>query len=286
MKVSTSTGPFVRFGDMKQIVKLLSENGFTAYDCHMFRENQPAFFADDYLAWAKDLRAYADEIGIPCNQSHAPFPSIIKGNDEYNEKTFPLLIRALEVSGVLGAEVCVIHPCNDYTAEENAEFYKKLEPYARQYGVKIGVENMWNWWKWDRKDGHVLPAACSHQDDFLKHLQLLNSDVFVACVDIGHAEMMHAYGTNAVKIIETLGDRVQAMHLHDVDLVNDLHTTPFNSKIDYAPIIAALKKVGYKGDITLEAGAPAGRVPVELMPAATRYMAEVATYFKMQIEKE
>jgi sugar phosphate isomerase/epimerase len=277
---------------------MLKDAGFDAYDFSMFTQEwmgTNAFLAqDDYLEKAKKLRVFADSIGLPCNQAHAPFPTLITDDvshegiscDEFNARMHAQIERAIEVAGVLGAKVIVVHPWNYYSAEENAKVYKSFEPVARKAGVKIGVENMWNWWNWGKPDGHVMPAACSHQDDFFAHMELLPKDVFVACVDIGHAEMMHAFGTTAVQMIEKLGDYMQCMHLHDVDFVNDNHSYPFNCSIDYAPIIEALRKIGYKGDITMEASTPIKNVPVQLMPAATRYLAEIGKYFKEEIEKE
>ncbi|MBQ5926817.1 MAG: sugar phosphate isomerase/epimerase, partial [Clostridia bacterium] len=287
MYVSTEISSYKQYGTIFEIVKLLKDSGFTAYDFSMFAgwAGYELLTADDYIEQAQKLRAYADAIGIVCNQSHAPFPTVRKGCDEYNQAQFPIVIRAIEVSGILGASVCVVHPCNDYTAEENAVFYNSLMPYAKKAGIKIGVENMWNWFHWGKTGEHVLPAACSHQDDFKKHLDLLDKQVFCACLDIGHSEMMHAYGTDAVKMIETLGDDLQAIHLHDVNLTNDNHSLPFTQAIDYAPIIEALRKVGYKGDITLESNNFSNRLPVALIPAAARYAAAVANYFKEEIEK-
>lgn len=285
MYISTEINSYKKFGDIHAVLTLLKEAGFTAYDFSMFGKSwmQPNEFleAEDYIEQAKALRAFADGIGIACNQSHAPFPTLVKGNEAYNEQTFPYLVRAIEVSGILGVKVVVVHPGNDHTAEENAVFYKKLEPYARKAGVKIGLENMWNW---DREKGHTRAAACSHHDDFKKHLDLLPEDVFVACLDIGHAEMFRDE-TNAVKMIETLGERLQAIHLHDVDKTHDNHSIPFVQKVDYASVIEALKKTGYQGDITLEADTFAKGAPKELVPAAARYAAAVADYFKTQMEK-
>lgn len=287
MKISTTTSPFVKYkgGDTKEIVKLLKESGFTAFDLSMESGEWKLLLKEDnYIELAKDLRGFIDSIDFPCNQTHAPFPSARKGNEEYNQEIFPMLVRALEVSGIMGAKVCVVHPCNDYTPEENAELYNRLAPYARKANVKIGVENMWNCINWGKKDFQATPAACSHQDDFLAHMELLDKDVFCACVDIGHAEMMHAYDTDAVKIIKKLGGYMQAMHLHDVDLVNDNHAYPYNCKIDYPPIIQALREIGYNGDVTMEALSPANRVPEKLIPAAARYLAEIARYFQEEIE--
>lgn len=285
MYISTEINSYQNYGDIRAVLTLLKESGFTAYDFSMFGKAwmQPNEFlqAEDYIEQAKSLRAFADGIGLACNQSHAPFPTLVRGNEAYNEQVFSHLVRAIEVSGILGVKVVVVHPGNDYTAEENAVFYKKLEPYARKAGVKIGVENMWNW---DHEKGQTRVAACSHHDDFKKHLDLLPKDVFVACLDIGHAEMFRDE-TNAVKMMETLGERLQAIHLHDVDKLHDNHSIPFVQKVDYAPIIEALKKIGYQGDITLEADTFARFVPQELIPAVARYAAAVADYFKRQMEK-
>ncbi len=263
---------------------MLKNAGFTAYDASMLTNGSfdDILFAENWQKKAKEFRAYADELGIKCNQSHAPFASAKLNDEKYNEWIFPRLIRAIQVSGILGAKVCVVHPCNDWDAETNANLlYKRLENCAREAGVKIGVENMWNCVNWGTPEFRATPAACSHHDDFKAHLDLLPSDVFVACVDIGHAEMA-GLETSAMQMIETLGDRMEAMHLHDVDLINDNHQIPFSQGIDFAKVIEALKKIGYKGDITLET--TNDRTPYELLEAKARYLASIANYFKEQTD--
>ena len=282
MYISTEINSYRKIGDNREIIKLLKESGFTAYDFSMFSGGlaDEILYADDYAEKAREFRRYVDGIGLPCNQTHAPFATARKGNDEYNKAMFPKIVRAIEVSGILGAKVCVVHPCNDYSPEENAALYKKFEPYARKAGVKIGVENMWNW---QSGSAHATAAACSHHDNFRAHLDLLPKDVFVACLDIGHAEMQ-GLETSAPKMIETLNERLAAIHLHDNDLAHDSHALPFNYNIDFTAVIDALKKVGYQGDITLEADRFASKVPLELMSAAATYAAAVANYFKTQVE--
>ena len=49
-------------------------------------------------------------------------------------------------------------------------------------------------------------------------------------------------------------------------------------------MIEALRKIGYKGDITLETN-NAAKVPVALIPAVARYAAAIANYFKEEVEK-
>ena len=54
-------------------------------------------------------------------------------------------------------------------------------------------------------------------------------------------------------MIRALGHRLQALHIHDNDRWHDSHQIPFSMSIDFAPIAAALKEIGYKGWFTLEA---------------------------------
>ena len=283
MYISTEINSFAKLGDNRKIIKLLKDVGFTAYDYSMFYGSlaDEVLYADNYIERAKAFRAYADGIGLPCNQAHAPFPTARKGDEEYNKKAFADICRAIEVSGILGAKVCVVHPCNDYTAEENAELYKRFEPIARKAGVKIGLENMWNW-----KSGamHACAAACSQHDDFRKHLELLPSDVFVACLDIGHAEMA-GLDTDAVRMIKTLNERLEPIHLHDNDCIHDNHALPYSLHIDFEAVIAAMKEIGYMGDITLESDTYVRKFPLELYPQAASFMAAVANDFKEKISK-
>ena len=282
--VSTEIQGFAQYGNAREVIKLLKEAGFTAYDASMFTNGvlDELLYAENWQEKAKQFRMYADGLGIVCNQAHAPFPTAIKGNEAYNEAMYPKMVRAIEVSGILGAKICVVHPCNDYTAEENAKLYSRFEDVARKAGVKIGVENMYNW----NADAHTAcSASCSHHDDFKKHLDLLPSDVFVACLDIGHAEMAGLH-TSAEKMIETLGDRMQSMHLHDVDGIHDNHQIPFTQKIDFAKVVQALKKINYQGDVTLEVAYAPLRTPKALQEALARYLASVANYFKDELEKE
>ena len=57
----------------------------------------------------------------------------------------PYLMRAIECTAEAGGKICIIHPENDKSAEENAEMYQKLLPFAKECGVKIATENMWMW---------------------------------------------------------------------------------------------------------------------------------------------
>jgi sugar phosphate isomerase/epimerase len=157
---------------------------------------------------------------------------------------------AIACTAEAGGEICIIHPDNDKSPEENAEMYGELLPFARSCGAKIATENMWNW---DRQKDQATFAACATPESFCRHIDILEDDYMVACLDIGHAEM-RGVGTSAVEMIKALDYRLQALHIHDNDKWHDSHQLPFTMDIDFAPIAKALKEIGYKGFYTLEVG--------------------------------
>ncbi len=247
-------------GSQERAVEFVAKAGFDAWDFTMIAmawyNPKLGRIMDDHpltgngrLSYARKLRKIGEDNGIFCNQSHAPYPAWYKGVvDSYK--------HAIECTAEAGAKICVMHPDNYKSAEENAEIFYALVPFARDCDVKIAVENMCTY---DEKAGKFLPtAACSTPEDFLKHLAQIDSPYFVACLDIGHAELRDL-GSNAVDMIKALGTKLQALHIHDNDKISDLHHIPFSHNIDFLPIIKALKENGYSGDFTLECGMPNDR---------------------------
>lgn len=253
MKTSTEIfSAAILVGEQKAI-ELIAKAGFDAWDFSMFDmcgydwEHRCAvptshpLAGANCLAFARELRKVGLDNGIHCNQSHAPFPSCCKEiRDCYK--------RAIECTAEAGGSICVIHPDNDSDAQQNADMYHELLPFAKDCGVKIATENMFNWNS--QKDESTF-AACATTEDFLVHLNAVNDPYLVACLDIGHAELRSS-GSGAVNMIRGLGHHIQALHLHDNDLVHDAHQIPLTMSIDYPPIIQALKDVGYQGYFTLE----------------------------------
>ena len=253
MKISTEIGSIAAIVGEEKAVELVARAGFDAWDFSMFGNmvdykkdiglvpfDHP-LYGKDYARFAKKLRKIGEDLGIHCNQSHAPFPSAVPGMRDY-------LLRAIECTAIVGGDICVIHPCNTWEAEQNAELYFSLLPFAKEHGVKIATENMFNW---TYEENHALPAACSHHDDFLKHIRAVNDPYLVACVDVGHAEMM-GLDTSAAQMIRTLGSHVQALHIHDNDKRWDSHQLMGKRNIDFHTVITALADIGYNGYLTLE----------------------------------
>ena len=256
MKISTEIWSSANILGEERAIYELAKAGFDAWDFSMFEMAridwrtytvQPSthpLSGNDYVAFAKKLKKIGDENGIPCNQSHAPFPSMVPGIRE-------LLKRAIECTAIAGGKHCIIHPDNNRSAEENAEMYFELLPFAKEHGVIICTENMWNW---NNELDQASKAACSHHDDFVAHIKAVNDPNFAACLDIGHAEMK-GLDTSARQMILALGDKLEALHIHDNDRWHDSHRIPFSMNIDWNDVVSALKQIDYKGYFTLEADA-------------------------------
>lgn len=247
MKISSEFHSVARTVGEEKAIEYIAKAGFDAWDFSMFgmngkRKEQPhPLEGNDYLTYVRKLKNIGLDNGIVCNQSHAPFPVEDPGVRSY-------LKRAIECTAEAGGKICVIHPQESSSPEKNAEFYCELLPFAKACGVKLATENMFDW---DNEKDQVSFAACQTPESFCAHLNAVNDEDFIACLDVGHAEM-RGTNTSAAELIYALGPKLQALHIHDNDQWKDYHEIPFSMRVDFAAIIQALKQVGYTGDLTLE----------------------------------
>lgn len=251
MKTSTEIGSIAKVVGTHKAVELCGMAGFDAWDFSMFEMHKlmrlpipgrGKLNSARYLKLARELKAIGIDNGMVCNQSHAPFPVRLP-------EVRSVLKLAIECTAEAGGKICIIHPDNNKSAEENAEMFLELLPFAKECGVKIATENMWNWNIIKNRSSF---AACATSEDFVKHIGTVNDDSFVACLDLGHAEM-EGSGDGAANMIKALDHRLQALHIHDNDRIHDSHQIPFSMDIDFEAVVKALKEIDYKGYFTLEA---------------------------------
>ncbi len=254
MKISTEIGVLSQIVGEEKAIQYVAQAGFDAWDFSLFdlcrynrrekcviQTNHP-LSGKDYLSFVRELKKIGTNSGVVCNQTHAPFPTEAP-------EIRDVLKKAIECTAELGAEICVIHPQMMFTPEENAKMYMEYLPYAKSCGVKIATENLWIW---DGQNKRAMHAACSTPENFCRHLDIINDENFVACLDIGHAEMM-GEEVSSVSMIKALGKKLAALHIHDNDKRNDSHQIPFSMDIDFESIVKALKEINYNGYFTLEA---------------------------------
>ncbi|MBQ8943355.1 MAG: sugar phosphate isomerase/epimerase, partial [Clostridia bacterium] len=193
------------------------------------------FLKDDYLEWARSLKARADKAGIPYTHAHAP--------GEANSGD--VIYRSIEAASVLGAKYLVIHPIwkdeNGKIIESrskfisvNAEAIKKLLPKAEKCGVILLSENiLWG----ASKDPRIIAELVKE----------VNSDYFGWCFDTGHA---HCSGYK-MSVLEKCAVVPLSLHIQDNDGTGDGHLIPGDGTVNWDEFIAVLKKIGYCGDCVM-----------------------------------
>ena len=286
MRIVTQTEALSeRFGDQRA-VEIICQSGFGGIDYSMFFLNNEkcALAEEDWRDYLKPVKATADRYSVPFTQSHCPFPTAKKDDSAYNKFMLERTKRAFEASAYLGVEIMVVHPVTydpegtDF--EVNYKLYQQLKPFAEETGVKIALENMWR--GRERKITDILskkdepdfaPGACGTGKDFRQMLDMLNSPLFVACLDIGHCGMV---GEDPAEMIRTIGGKhLKALHVHDNDNLRDAHIFPFNGTVNWKKVTKALAEINYTGNLTFEADNTLKKQPEALLPISAKYLHDI-----------
>ncbi|MCI8332522.1 MAG: sugar phosphate isomerase/epimerase [Clostridiales bacterium] len=281
-----------RFGEYEGI-KILRDAGFDAIDFNMngYAYDAPLYKGPikDFISFYQNLRAYCEKIGIKVGQAHAVDPTY-RQDPQTDQAIFETLVRNIQAASLLECPYIVIHPNippaykYDYfraeTKEINLDFYGRLLPYLKQYGVIGLVENMFNW---DEKKGAICPTVCSYGWELKEYADMIDSKWFGVCLDIGHANLTP---DPAVHMIEVLGSRIKALHVHDNNGVSDQHLCPYLGTTDWDAVTAALSAIKYSGTFNLESDKTvyANRMfelsPVETVKQMYRVAAELSEKIK------
>lgn len=272
MKISTSTSFFAEKFGFEKTIDILKDAGFDAID---FGAGSKEFCTDVHnKAYYDKIKNYALDRGIYFNQAHAPFPTSYMKENHLIE-AFDAVVTSMKNASYLGVGIIVVHPCQhlDFYKEGNAErlfeynmdFYRRLIPYCQEYGIKVAVENMW---QYPRMISH---STCSRPDEFIRYIDELNSEWIVGCLDIGHAVLVREQPD---EFIRKLGNkRLKCLHVHDVDGTDDLHTFPYFGITDWDAVMKALADINYSGDFTFESSLFFENKPAELYPHYAKLLA-------------
>lgn len=295
MELSINIGNLMGRYDFARCIDIYKEAGFTACDYSvmgMVNDADP-MNGDNYRELAENARRISDEKGFPITQTHAPFNFGKLWNDPvaFEEVIMPRMIRSIEISAMLGAKVTVVHPLHSivYRGNEellfnmNMDYYRRLIPYAKEYGIKIAVENMF---QADPLRKFIVADTCSDPDEFIRYVDTLDSEYIVACLDVGHVALPLSDNT-AQDVIRKLGhDRLQSLHIHDNDYRGDQHALPYQGKLDWMAIAKALGEIDYRGDFTYEVnGRYINACDEGFVPILARHMGDVGKHITAEIER-
>ena len=285
MLVSTVTDVLAKtYGDAEAL-RRLAELGYDAVDFSMFNypQDQGLLTApmEQFCAYFQTLRAVAEQAGIAVGQVHAPMMGFPDTPDKL-EKYVDLSLRGIEAAGALGSPYVVVHPLiwpgcryDQGHAENkrmNLEFFSRLAPALRRCRVQLGIENMF---AWDAERQCICPTVVSSAEEMADYIDTLNErageELFVACLDIGHATLTGLAPPE--EMLRVLGPRTRLLHEQDTNGVSDLHTAPyFGGAVDWDAVCAALAAQRYPGTLSFEADGFLLRAPPSLYLDAERML--------------
>lgn len=297
MKLSVNVeNLFYRF-PLEKCAEIYKNAGFDAIDyalTDMVNDASP-FNGSWYRSYTEGLCKRVAALGLTVNQTHAPFTfSYRLWADEasFRDIVYPRLVRSIEISAILGAQVVVMHPLHHFPYrgheeeifEKNMAFYRSLIPVCRDCGIVMGIENMW---QQDSRRGCIVHDTCSQKEEFVRYIDTLDSEYMKACLDLGHIGLP-AQKDEAQDVIRALGhDRLKALHVHDNNYRADQHNLPFHGKLNWQEITRALADIDYTGDFTYETTTEFMRgAPDAFVPIGVRYMAQIGKYLIEQTEEE
>ena len=289
-KISVSGYGYVGRIPLERSFELLSRAGVQAVDFPLYqyvhKMECSLSMQGDLAENAARVRRLAEHYGLVIGQTHAPFCYVEECS---REEILDAYKESIEATKLLGADYVVMHPVKfggcilDERRQEcfdlNLELFRALIPTLRETGVKVLLENMFakrveNGFK------RLYPTIYSTGEELCRAVDALG-DTFGVCFDTGHA---HITKEDIPATLRLLGDRLLALHIHDNTGDRDDHLPPYCGDLPFAEVTAALKEIGYAGNINFEVNF--GKVPERHLLSGFRYLAEVGKAFCAELDGE
>lgn len=271
-------------GDFEAI-DMIKAAGFDAvdYDFHGGVNDETC------IEHARRLRSHLDEIGLRCNQAHAPFGMPYGTAFDATNPKYLSIIRSIEAAAIMGADNIIVHAIvvpegtenvTDSYEDYNYTFYKSLEPVAKKFGIKIAIENLFTY----DEVTHYHNGIFAKPFEMNSLIERLDSPVFSVCLDIGHAFIS---GTKPHHFISGLKpNTLKALHVQEcTDGIGDKHMLPYLGFIDWEAMAAALKEYGYDGDFTFEIFRFFTSLPKDCLSEALKLAQKVGRHIIKLIEE-
>jgi len=176
------------------------------------------------------------KLGLSVENAHAPY---LGCNDlwlpgEQGILYANQLVSCIKGCSEAGVPTLVVHltdrdepiPCDRIGLER----LKPVVEAAEQYRVTLAFENL-------QQIVHLETV-----------LDTFSSPYVGFCYDSGH----HNCCFKDLPLLNKYGDRLVALHLHDNDSTADQHKLPFDGNINWKSFTQAIRKIGYRGSLTLE----------------------------------
>ena len=173
---------------------------------------------------------------------------ILSPHDWQRQSGVELLQNRIDLAVAMGSPDVVLHiDVTDSvfdTSQDEERFFTPLfasldalKPYAEKCGVKIAVETLFG------------ASAATYLALYDRLFARYPANYIGLCLDIGHWELSDPGG---LSVIESFGDRLCTTHIHDNFGAKDDHLLPFDGRIDWERVMAAIAQTPYEPPLTFE----------------------------------
>jgi sugar phosphate isomerase/epimerase len=183
------------------------------------------------------LARLAEHYGVPVLAIHAP--TLLVTQRVWGKEPWPKLERACEMAVRLGARTVVAHPPFRWQREYAAGFADGVARLSEQYGVAVGVENMYPWRARQREVLAYLPGW----DPLPQPYQAVT-------LDLSHSATA---GVSGLEQAAALGDRLVHLHLADGSgSAKDEHLVPGHGTQPCGDVLGLLAQRDWTGTVVVE----------------------------------
>ncbi len=304
LRIGVQTKNVITDEDPEAGFRLLKQTGFSAVDfslndylknSSLYRSELNTFFdrsVQELEAFFAPHKKGAEAAGIVIGQMHMPYPSYVPGADqEINDYLWNVVApKSMSVCAYLGCPYIVIHGfklayflgSEEKEWQETEKFIESLAPYAKEMGITICIENLY-----EGVSGHILEGPCCDAVKAAERIDRMNdkyqAEVLGFCFDTGHANLV---GIDMESFLETLGSRLKVLHVHDNDGISDLHQIPFTftktrenrPSTDWEGFVRGLRKAGYGGTLSFETAPVLSSFPEAMKADALAFIAKIGAY--------
>ncbi|MFH1023227.1 MAG: sugar phosphate isomerase/epimerase family protein [Planctomycetota bacterium] len=228
MDISITTDFAKDTGDPSPYLRQIAEAGFThIHWCHQW--NTDFLYSESEIA---QIERWLNEYKIRLLDLHASAgkeKNWASPRDYERLAGVELVKNRIDMTARLGGHAIVLHvpPESDPSAVRRS--LGEIRPHARNHNVRIAFEN---------GDFAVLRGILSeYAPDFAG-----------LCYDSGHGNLK----PDGLDNLESLAERLVAIHLHDNDGASDQHKIPFTGTVDWNRFTRILSRSSYNHCVSLE----------------------------------
>jgi fructoselysine 3-epimerase len=226
--------------------------GRMGYDGITVWGGRPHMYRQDLHAQLPEIRDLLSEHGMEvCHVVPAQFryPSLLaSSNERVRQESVRYIMDNADNALLLGApslHVCAGMSLFDQPRERGWECLRRsiieILEYMRGMGLRLYIEPAHHF-----ESNQILAL-----DDGLRMVREIDDPQLGILLDTGH---LHVNGEDLAEGVAKLGPLLGHVDLDDNDGSADAHLSPGAGTIDFAPLAAALKHVGYTGYVSAELG--------------------------------